>query len=283
MARDRGFLGGVWRVRDEENFEWFYVRPHQSGNPDATQYTPVFNGCSGWQLYHGEPYAVAVQLPFDEWFRVRIRFQAGAAAIEVAGEQLAPVPLKRAPAGGAVGVGVGGPVAGHFSNFAYSTEVGEPIAAPPPPEAMPGAITSWSVSDVFSEEAARRRRPPRRAHLDAARVRAGRAGRPRTCEPPRRAREDGARAGDHRLAPRADQEARVRLQRPRARLPRTAGRCTGEPTPTARATTASSAASAGSTPSTCRSRRDRTSSSSPSPRTSASAGGSRRGSTAWTA
>ena len=152
MSRDRGFLGGVWRVRDEDAFEWFYVRPHQSGNPDATQYTPVFNGSSGWQLYHGEPFAVAVQLPFDEWFPVRIRFRAGAASIDVAGEPLTTVPLKRAPAPGAVGLGVGGPVAGHFSNFAYSTDAGDPISAPPPPEPMPGAIASWSVSDVFAED-----------------------------------------------------------------------------------------------------------------------------------
>jgi hypothetical protein len=55
LTPDRGFVGGIWRVRDEENFEWFYARPHQSGNPDATQYTPVFNDLSGWQIYHGEP------------------------------------------------------------------------------------------------------------------------------------------------------------------------------------------------------------------------------------
>jgi hypothetical protein len=153
LTPERGFLGGVWRVRDEESFEWFYVRPHQSGNPDATQYTPVFNGCSGWQLYHGEPFAVAVELPFDEWFRVRIRFRGEAAAIEVAGEPLTTVPLKREPAAGAVGIGVGGPVAGHFSGFAYSTDAGERIVAPPPPEVMPNAIASWSVSEVFAEEA----------------------------------------------------------------------------------------------------------------------------------
>src|SRR5436305_7133732 len=54
----RGFMGAIWRVADTGNYEEFYLRPHQSGNPDATQYTPVFNGVSGWQLYHGERYAV---------------------------------------------------------------------------------------------------------------------------------------------------------------------------------------------------------------------------------
>jgi hypothetical protein len=50
---ERGFHGVAWRVRDDENFESFFVRPHQAGNDDAVQYTPVFNGISSWQLDHG--------------------------------------------------------------------------------------------------------------------------------------------------------------------------------------------------------------------------------------
>ena len=50
---ERGFPGVMWRLQDAENFESFFVRPHQVGNPDAIQYTPVFNGLSSWQLYHG--------------------------------------------------------------------------------------------------------------------------------------------------------------------------------------------------------------------------------------
>ena len=37
VGRERGFPGVVWRVQDEDNFESFYVRPHQVGNPDAIQ------------------------------------------------------------------------------------------------------------------------------------------------------------------------------------------------------------------------------------------------------
>jgi hypothetical protein len=59
FSGERGFMGAIWRVADTGNYEELYVRPHQSGNPDATQYTPVYNGVSGWQLYHGERYAVA--------------------------------------------------------------------------------------------------------------------------------------------------------------------------------------------------------------------------------
>jgi hypothetical protein len=50
VGAERSFPGVVWRVEDEESFESFFVRPHQVGNPDAIQYTPVFNGVSAWFL-----------------------------------------------------------------------------------------------------------------------------------------------------------------------------------------------------------------------------------------
>src|SRR5680860_359966 len=43
FSKERTFLGCTFRMQDLENYEDFYVRPHQSGNPDATQYTPVYN------------------------------------------------------------------------------------------------------------------------------------------------------------------------------------------------------------------------------------------------
>ncbi|MDH5744191.1 MAG: hypothetical protein OEZ52_11640, partial [Candidatus Aminicenantes bacterium] len=44
----------IFRCQDEANYEEFYVRPHKSGQPDALQYTPSFNGLSAWQLYYGD-------------------------------------------------------------------------------------------------------------------------------------------------------------------------------------------------------------------------------------
>ena len=43
---ERSFHGVAWRVADDANYESFFVRPHQIGNPDAIQYTPVTNGLS---------------------------------------------------------------------------------------------------------------------------------------------------------------------------------------------------------------------------------------------
>jgi hypothetical protein len=50
------------------------VRPHQVGNPDAVQYTPVFNDIPGWQLYHGPGFWAPVSFPLDDWFRIRVAF-----------------------------------------------------------------------------------------------------------------------------------------------------------------------------------------------------------------
>jgi len=47
FPQQRNFPGFAVRMQDFKNAESFYVRPHQSGNPDATQYTPVFNGQAG--------------------------------------------------------------------------------------------------------------------------------------------------------------------------------------------------------------------------------------------
>ncbi|MEO1213702.1 MAG: family 16 glycoside hydrolase [Bacteroidota bacterium] len=68
----RKFLSFHFRITENKNYEEFYLRPHQSGNPDATQYTPVFNGSAGWQLYHGEGYANPYNFNFGEWIHVRL-------------------------------------------------------------------------------------------------------------------------------------------------------------------------------------------------------------------
>jgi len=155
---ERGFMGGVWRVEDTRNYEEFYLRPHQSGNPDANQYTPVFHGISGWQLYHGERYAVPVAYPFDEWIRVRIRFSGSQAEVflqDLERPALFVEELKRAVAPGRVGVSAGNFAPAYFSNFSFTVadapalqdRAGKPLPAPP------GTIPSWWVSDVFPESA----------------------------------------------------------------------------------------------------------------------------------
>lgn len=68
----RGFAGVRFRGDGGGNTEEFYIRKHQSGNPDAMQYTPVYNGIAGWQLYSGNGFGAAKSYVFDEWFVVKL-------------------------------------------------------------------------------------------------------------------------------------------------------------------------------------------------------------------
>ena len=61
ITPERGFAGLVFRLQGPGDYEHFYIRPHQSGNPDANQYTPVINGVSAWQLYHGAGYSKPIE------------------------------------------------------------------------------------------------------------------------------------------------------------------------------------------------------------------------------
>ncbi|HEX3127217.1 MAG TPA: hypothetical protein VH394_07790, partial [Thermoanaerobaculia bacterium] len=124
FSPERGFAGGVWRVQDSRNYEEFYLRPHQSGNPDANQYTPVFNGLSGWQLYHGPRYSVPVTYRFHEWIRMRIAFAGQRAAIyidDLETPALVVDDLKRDLAGGGIGVSCENFAPAHFSNFSFQS------------------------------------------------------------------------------------------------------------------------------------------------------------------
>lgn len=66
----RSFVGVVFRFQERDEYEFYYLRPHQSGRFDAMQYTPVFNGISAWQLY--PEYNANAEIPRNEWLHVRM-------------------------------------------------------------------------------------------------------------------------------------------------------------------------------------------------------------------
>jgi hypothetical protein len=69
----RGFVGFDFRIdKDGANYEEVYLRQHESGLPDALQYTPVLNTGRNWQIYNGPGFTGGVDIPKNEWFHMRL-------------------------------------------------------------------------------------------------------------------------------------------------------------------------------------------------------------------
>ena len=68
----RSFVGAAIRLRQGERvtYEEFYLRPHQSGRFDATQYTPNYGGLTAWQLY--PEYNAPTEVPPNRWVHVKL-------------------------------------------------------------------------------------------------------------------------------------------------------------------------------------------------------------------
>jgi hypothetical protein len=153
FPQQRGFPGIGFRVQDINNFEHFYVRPHQSGNPDANQYTPNFNGLAGWQLYHGEGYTKAFTYKFNEWHHVKIDVHGLQAEIYIDDMQtplIKVTELKREWKGGNITLVSGGlPI--YFANLQYTPkQAAAPVRIPVPANGTDGMVTRWQVSNVVN-------------------------------------------------------------------------------------------------------------------------------------
>ena len=153
---ERNFVGVMWRMQDGGNFEEFYMRPHQSGKGDANQYTPVFNGNSGWQLYHGDGYAVPTAYRFNEWMPVKIVVGENRAEIYIM-DMHAPALLthlfKRKTASGGIGFKAGRFAKAYISNVRVSANPSPKLVgkAPVMEPAKAHTLMSYQVSAHFDE------------------------------------------------------------------------------------------------------------------------------------
>ena len=156
FSGERGFMGAIWRLVEGDNYEEFYMRPHQSGQVDANQYTPSFNGMTGWQLYHGEGYGAPVAYHFNRWMPVKIVVSGNSAEIYIKDleKPVLFVPeLKHETRSGKVGLSAGNFAPAYFSNFRFYTS--SPILrsqAPPVAAASEKNIMQWRVSQTFDEK-----------------------------------------------------------------------------------------------------------------------------------
>jgi hypothetical protein len=107
MTGGRSYPGVLFRMRPGDQAERLYLRPHRAGfYADAIQYTPVFSGLAGWQLYNGEGFTNSLRFPLNEWVPVRIEVAGLQARVFVGGAEtpcLEVHDLKHGLSKGAVG------------------------------------------------------------------------------------------------------------------------------------------------------------------------------------
>ncbi len=155
---ERGFSGAIFHRAADGEHEEFYLRPHQTGQPDACQYQPVYQRRAAWQLLHGPGFGATLDLPADRWLSVRIVVAGGSADVYVDSEEpvLFVEKLLRRRPGGAVGL-FSGFAPAHFSRFRYREASGLELKGKPA-ERVPlpdGVVTEWKVSSAFAEESVR--------------------------------------------------------------------------------------------------------------------------------
>ena len=155
----RGFIGIQFRIRDNDA-EWVYFRPHQSGYPDAIQYTPVLATGLNWQIYNGPGFTAAVDIPRDTWFHLRLEVT-GAQGKFFLKDMEKPVlvmnDLKSGIQKGQVALAV---LTGatYFANFEVRTTPDTPWVRHEPPM-PPGTLTKWSISPSLDALARNLERP----------------------------------------------------------------------------------------------------------------------------
>ena len=149
----RSFMGIDFRLESPDDHESVYLRPHKSGLDDATQYMPVFKGGSTWQIFSGEGFTAAIDIPKEQWFHVKLEISGSTGKLFVNNPEK-PVliinDLKRGRSKGPVGLW-GGVTGGHFANFSYTSKNAMDASNSNKAAALdPRMIANWELSDDFS-------------------------------------------------------------------------------------------------------------------------------------
>lgn len=154
----RSFIGAAFRVDLANNaYEDFYLRPHNSGRFDATQYTPVNHGISAWQLY--PEYNAVLEIPHNSWIHVKLVISGSRLEAYCNGESeptLVVDDLKQGQDRGAVLLKSNFPAAQTtdihptaFANFVLTTDESPGVHNDAETPA-PGIIDRWAVSPPFT-------------------------------------------------------------------------------------------------------------------------------------
>lgn len=72
-THERAFFYVYFRKQSLTESEEVYIRTHKSNAPDTIQYSPLYQGKSAWQLYHGINGTASATLPINEWVKVKLQ------------------------------------------------------------------------------------------------------------------------------------------------------------------------------------------------------------------
>lgn len=165
----RGFFGFDFRLdADGRNYEELYLRQHQSGLPDAMQYTPVFNTGRNWQIYNGPGFTGAVDIPKDAWFHLRLEVTGAQAKLYVKDMEKPALVMNDLKSGMQQGQVALMALTGetYFSNFELRTTPDVPWERHLPPM-RPNTLAKWSLSPAYDALARNLERPLRSAESNA--------------------------------------------------------------------------------------------------------------------
>ena len=150
----QSFPGVLFRTV-ENDAELFYVRPHQSGNPDANQVIPVTNGISPWQLYFGPKYSFVYDYKYNDWTHVKIVVNNNRAQVFLDHSELPHLSwnLFHPTREGGISFQGGGRSAVHIADIKISNQTPQ-LNNFSPGERTPidGLIQEWEISDMFERE-----------------------------------------------------------------------------------------------------------------------------------
>lgn len=160
------YPGVTFRVQSPQDYERIYIRPHRPARyGDGLQYTPSFNGVSGWQLYQGDGYTAGIAIPAGEWIRLRIEVLDRRARVFL-GSSNAPVlevdDLKHGSTSGGVGLVAPADGSAFYSDFRIDPNANLRFDPPPPQDLRPGLLTSWELSTPFKLSSIDLETPPSR-------------------------------------------------------------------------------------------------------------------------
>ncbi len=155
LKEARGFPGLYFRLRNNRDGEQWYLRPHQSGNPDANQAAPIVNGISPWQLCFGETYSFPYNYSYNDWTHVKLVIHENKAQVFL---DHATTPnlswyLFSDTKPGDIVIRGGGREAFHIADIkvdptAYKLVDFKPVPRKP----IEGLVEQWNISSAFKEK-----------------------------------------------------------------------------------------------------------------------------------